>query len=171
MSGDVINGGTFGPNHTFGDGVVIVGGTFYAPVYFGAGATLVNPTFLKCCPDRYNNPWSEVGEGSTVEGGFWEYVKFGANNTLSAGGGPAYSLGGGTTINNSGNARGISGQWQAGGHIITEGDYMKLSDATHSCSCSLETWDEEVRSSGYLILNDDGTLTVTVPNLLIVCEE
>lgn len=170
MDGAVIQGGTFGPYHTFGVGAVIENGVFVSPVYFGEGATLVNPTFT--C--GYKTPWSEVGPNSTINGGSWDCVNFGENTTLKSGGGGKFSVGGGSAIDGGPRAtdgvNGGAGVETAGGVIITRGEVLLLSDGVVKCSCVDGRWDEEVLKKGYMIVGDDGTATVTVPKMLIVCE-
>lgn len=163
MDGQVVEGGTFGPYHTFGEGVIVINGTFYAPVDFGKGATLINPTFLKCCPKNYSNRWSKVGEGAVVEGGYWEYVEFGANSTLKSGQSVAMSMGGGSTIDAQGRKSGSEGgQYEVNeyGQIVTIAGQEQL-------ECSGSQWQQEMCDKGYWLINDDGTATVTVPKVVI----
>lgn len=169
MDGLVLHGGTYGPYHTFGDGVVIENGVFQAPVYFGKGAVLVNPTFVRCCYPYYSNPWSRTGEGSVIDGGVWDYVDFGMNNTLKSGVGIAFSMGFGSTINAPPRKKGRGGKWESGGHIITGSEYYQLADRGTRCTCEND-WDKEVKHKGYLIIGDDGTATVRVPRLLVECK-
>lgn len=163
---------TLGPGFSGQDGDIFINVQIYATSYFGVGSVFVNSSFHCCCEyNYYSNPWSQVGEGSVVDGGTWNCVAFGANNTLHPGGGAAFSMGPGSTIAAPPQMGGLiaGAEYSADGQIITPIERLELEKGGVICSCSQGRWDREVLEKGYMIIGDDGTATVTVERAVIVC--
>lgn len=170
-TGQYYSGQTFGPGGSFGDGNIFENCTFRATVQFGVGNTFVNCRWERCCAPYYRNPWSQVGEGAVVDGGYWDAVAFGANTTLKSGGGGEYSMGAGSTLDAAGRTVGAGGTYTGAGQIITNGGIVSLGGG---CACEGADWDKDVRERGYRVLpsaREDASVEVVVPDDLIACKK
>lgn len=80
-----IQGQTLGPGYVGREGCVYEGCTIIAASTFGAGSKFINCTFL-CRRNFFGNcssARSSVGAGSTMVGGYAEYVNFDSSGTWS----------------------------------------------------------------------------------------
>lgn len=159
----VYEGGTFGPGWQGQDGDIYINATIYASSSFGERTLFVNPTFQRCCAPYYNNPPSQVGKGSIVEGGYWDKVTFAQDTILKSGGGGEYTNNG--RQDPKGKAAGRTEKYDEKNHgvIVTTEEVMDL--------LRDKRWDCEVLNKGYLIVGNNNGVTVNVPKITIVCEQ